>query len=129
MLFTMITFDSDWVFKIPHEYHNCERSEEECERLRSPKKYEYNRFVDANNTLQATCREAKDSSKLPDWEWEVPGKVKRYIICYLTIISKIANHMYTSISITYIMQYCIHTDCHKRSVKDWNKEDGLTNLE
>ena len=91
MSFTMITFDTDWVFKIPHEYHNCERSEEECERLRSPKKYEYNRFVDANNTLQATCREAKDSSKLPDWEWEVPGEVKRYMIYYFTIMAYLAK--------------------------------------
>ena len=41
--------------------------------------------MDANNTLKATCTEAKDSTKLPDWEWEVQGINKGYMIHYLTI--------------------------------------------
>ena len=71
-------FAVDWVFRIPHEYVGCDRSEAECEG-RYLKKYEFNRYVDAVNSLKVTCTETKDNAeKLPDWEWKAKGTITIY---------------------------------------------------
>ena len=66
---------SGWVFKIPHEYENCELTEEECEAILATKVHEFNRFVDAINSIEVTCSETPDANELPDWTWKVAGKM------------------------------------------------------
>ena len=74
-LFKHIFRFSDWVFKVPHEYIRCEFSEDECEARGSYKRHEFNRFVDAINSIRVTCVASPNSYELPYWVWRIKGKL------------------------------------------------------
>ena len=76
----------DWVFKVPHEYIGCEVSEDECEIGGAYKRHEFNRFVDADNSINVTCEGSPNSNELPDWVWRVKGKLVYFMNTLLRLL-------------------------------------------